>query len=145
MEYEGLTAEIIGAAMKVQQVLGPGMLEATYRSCLAYELRNRGHRVREEVGLSIHYEGLVISNAYRLDLLVDECAVIELKALEKLLPVHEAQLATYMRFAAKPVGLLLNFWAWPLKQGGIKRIVWNPPAVPSSQPQSPASQPTLPP
>lgn len=126
MELEALTEKVIGAAIKVQKTLGPGMLESAYRSCLAYELRNMGHLVQEEVGLQIQYGNLSIPNAYRLDLVIDHLLVIELKTVEKLMPVHEAQVATYLRFSGIRIGLLLNFWAWPLKDGGIKRIVNTP-------------------
>ncbi|HJV23859.1 MAG TPA: GxxExxY protein [Holophagaceae bacterium] len=126
MEFEALTQEVIGLAIKVQKVLGPGLLESAYRACMAYELRKAGHLVDEERPLELRYEELTISNAYRLDIVVDDLLILELKTVEKLAPTHEAQLATYLRMAGKRVGLIFNFWAWPLKDGGIKRVVHTP-------------------
>ncbi len=126
MELEELTGVVIGAAIKVQKTLGPGMLESTYRMCLAHELRQLGLDVCEEVPLEVHYEGLRVPNAYRLDLLIEDLLVVELKTIQKILPVHKAQVATYLRFSGKRVGLLLNFWSWPLKEGGIQRILHTP-------------------
>lgn len=123
MDFDPLSTEIIGLAIKVQRALGPGLLESAYRTCLAHELRIAGHKVDEEKPLEIRYEGLVIPQAYRLDIVVDDTLILEIKTVEKLLKVHEAQLFTYLRFSGKKVGLLLNFWSWPLKDGGIKRIV----------------------
>ena len=94
MEQEKLTEEVIGAAIRVQEVLEPGMLETVYRMCLAHELRSSGHAFKEGIGLEIRDVDLTVSNAYRLDLPVDGCLVPELKTVEKLLPVHQAQLAT---------------------------------------------------
>lgn len=129
LEMEDLTEQVIGAAIKVQGALGNGLLESAYQACLAYELRALGHEVRTELPLDIAYGSLHIPNAYRMDLVVDGRLLIELKTLEKLLPTHEAQVMTYLRFAGLRLGLLLNFWAMPLKQGGIKRVL-NPHASP---------------
>lgn len=123
MDFEPLSTETIGLAIKVQPALGPGLLESAYRTCLAHELRMAGYKVEVERPLEIRYEGLVIPQAYRLDIVVDDTLILEIKTVEKLLKVHEAQLFTYLRFSGKLVGLLLNFWSWPLKDGGIKRIV----------------------
>ena len=123
MKFEPLTEEVIGKAIKVQRALGPGLLESAYRMCLAHELRLSGHQVEEEVPLQLTYEGLVIPQAYRLDTLVDGELIVEIKTIDKIHPVHEAQVFTYLRFSGKKVGLLFNFWSWPLKDGGIRRIV----------------------
>lgn len=123
LEFEDLTNSVIGAAIKVQSAVGPGLLESAYRACLAHELRARGHRLKEEVPLEVSYEGLIIPQAYRMDLVVDDLLVVELKTVERLSPAHEAQLLTYLRFSGNRVGLLFNFWRWPLKEGGIKRMI----------------------
>jgi GxxExxY protein len=124
MELGNLTDHVIGAGIKVQRTLGPGLMESAYRVCLAHELRNMGLSVQEEDSLAVIYEGLTVPNAFRLDLLVNGQLVVELKTVEKLLPVHQAQVVTYLRFSGHRVGLLLNFWAWPLKAGGIKRLLF---------------------
>ncbi|MBL0312768.1 MAG: GxxExxY protein [Holophagaceae bacterium] len=126
MDIDPLSTEIIGLAIKVQRTLGPGLLESAYRTCLAHELRMAGHKVEEEKPLEIRYQGLVLPQAYRLDVVVDDTLILEINTVEKPLKVHEAQLFTYLRFNEKSIGLLLNFWSWPLKEGGIKRIVRSP-------------------
>lgn len=123
LEEEELTGAIIGAAIKVQRSLGNGLLESAYEACLAFELKQSGFKVETQVPLEIHYEGLIVPNAYRIDLIVNDRVLIELKTIEKILPVHEAQLLTYLRFKQYRLGLLLNFWAWPLKDHGIKRVL----------------------
>jgi len=122
MEFDPLSEKAIGLAIKVQRALGPGLLESAYRRCLGHELRLAGHSVQEEVALDIDYQGLLISQAYRLDILVDDQLILEIKTVEKLLPVHEAQVYTYLRFSGKQIGLVFNFWAWPMKNGGIRRV-----------------------
>jgi GxxExxY protein len=122
--YSELTEDIIAAAIKVQRTIGPGMLESTYEACLAYELRQRNHIVETQVLLSLQYEGLEISNAFRLDLVIDNKVVVELKSVDSLSDAHFAQLKTYLRFSDYSVGLLINFLAWPLRNGGIKRVVY---------------------
>lgn len=121
--YPELTESILAAAFKVQRALGPGLLESAYAACLIHELRQKGHQVLTELEVEIDYEGLRIPNAFRLDLLVDNAVIVELKTVERLLDVHHAQVMSYLRFSGCQVGLLLNFWAWPLKEGGIKRVV----------------------
>jgi len=123
LEMEDLTERVIGAAIKVQSALGNGLLESAYQACLAYELRQMGLSVRTEVPLDITYGSLHIPNAYRMDLIVEDALLIELKTVDKLLATHEAQVLTYLRFGNLRVGLLLNFWAQPLKMGGIKRVL----------------------
>ena len=136
LEMEDLTERVIGAAIKVQSALGNGLLESAYQACLAYELRELGLEVRTETPLDLAYGALHIPNAYRMDLIVDGRLLIELKTLDKLLPTHEAQLMTYLRFSGLRVGLLLNFWAMPLKLGGIKRVLNpRPSPLPSAPPR----------
>jgi GxxExxY protein len=123
LELESLTEVILGCAIKVQRGLGPCLLESAYETCLVYELEKAGLRVQRQVPLDITYEGIQIPAAYRLDLLVEEQIVLELKTVERLTDFHKAQLLTYLRFSSKRLGFLLNFWRWPMKDGGIKRIL----------------------
>ena len=131
LELESLTEVILGCAIKVQRNLGPGLLESAYETCLAYELEKAGLRVQRQLLLDIAYGELQLPGAYRMDLLVDDRIVIELKTVERLTDFHDAQLLTYLRFSGRRIGLLINFWRWPLKDGGIKRIL-NPRVSPLS-------------
>lgn len=119
---ERVAASIVDSAVKVHRALGPGLLESVYGACLAHELRQRGLGVETQVPVPIRYEGLVLEGGLRLDLLVEDLAIIELKAVEKLLPVHEAQLLTYLKLAQRRLGFLLNFNV-PLMKSGISRFV----------------------
>jgi GxxExxY protein len=118
-----LTRSILESAIRVQNALGVGLLEKPYQVCLAHALRQKGHEVLAEVKLDIQFDGLLVDDSYRLDLLVDGQVVVEAKTVERLSALHQAQLLTYLRLAGKEVGLLLNFWACPLKDGGIQRLV----------------------
>ena len=129
-EHEGgdhphmeITRAIIGAAIRIQSSLGPGLLEDAYKVCLAHALRLDGHKVLREVYLDIDWEGLLVERAYRMDLVVDDRVVVEAKTVEKLVDAHFAQLNTQLRFSGYDVGLLLNFRQWPLKEGGFKRVI----------------------
>ena len=113
---------IITMAIKVHSKLGPGLLESVYRTCLIHELRNAGHQVLAEQVVPIFYDELQLDDGYRLDLLVNDSVIVEIKAVERLLPVHAAQLLSYLRLTDKRVGLLLNFNVPRLVQG-LKRIV----------------------
>src|SRR5215469_5986503 len=115
---------VIGAAMKIHSAIGPGVLESVYRKCLQHELSKLGLSVQTEVKLPVLYDGLVLESGYRLDLLVQNQVVIELKCVDALLPIHKAQLLTYRRLANKPVGLLLNFHVVHMRDG-IRRILNN--------------------
>lgn len=117
------TRAIIGAAIEVHKHLGPGLLESAYEMCLAEELRLRQLSVRTQVLLPVSYKGLQLSSGYKLDLIVEDQVVVEVKAVQQLLPVHEAQLLTYLKLSSKPVGLLINFHV-PVLRTGIKRITW---------------------
>ncbi len=108
--------------MKVHSVLGPGLLESAYLACLAHELRTRGLQVATQVGLPVFYEGEKIELGYRIDLVVENLVIVELKCVEAIHPVHQAQLLSYMRLSGKQVGLLINFFVARLKDG-IKRMV----------------------
>jgi GxxExxY protein len=116
------TGPIIGAAIEVHRHLGPGLLESAYEECLCRELHLRSIDFRRQVDLPIEYKGLKLDCGYRLDLIVHEEVVVELKCVEKVLPVHEAQLLTYMMLTGKRVGLLINFNV-PLLTKGITRRV----------------------
>lgn len=107
--------------MKVHTALGPGLLESAYETCLAYELRQRGLRVETQVTLPVKYDGVELDAGYRLDLLVESRVIVELKAVEKTIPLHEAQLLSYLKLSRRKVGLLINFNVERLKDG-IKRM-----------------------
>ncbi len=117
----GITQEIIGAAMAVHRELGPGLLESAYESCLAYELVERGLAIERQKGLPVRYKGILIDCGYRIDVLVEDLVVVELKAVEKLERIHEAQLLSYLRLSDRPLGLLINFNV-PLLKNGIRRL-----------------------
>ncbi len=116
-----LTEEIIGAAIDVHRALGPGLLESAYEACLCLELGLRGLGFSSQVALPVDYKGRRVDAGYRLDLVVERKVVVELKAVERLLPVHEAQLLTYLRLGGFPTGLLLNFNV-PVLKDGIRRM-----------------------
>jgi len=122
MDENELSSRIIGAAIEVHRILGPGLLESAYRAALTYELRVLGLQVEVEVPMAIKYKGLEIPAAFRLDLVVEQLVVLELKAVEKVMPLHEAQLLTYLRCCEKRLGLLLNFNETTLKRG-VTRVV----------------------
>ena len=117
-----LTERIIGAAIEVHRHLGPGLLESAYAACLCWELRHTGLADAQQVPVPIAYKGVRLDVGYRLDLLVDERVIVELKAVDKLLPVHEAQLLTYLKLMELRTGLLLNFNTMVLKDG-IRRLM----------------------
>ena len=118
------TSLIIDKAIVVHSKLGPGLLESVYRTCLAYELRKSGATVVTEQIVPVFYDGLQMDDGYRLDMLVNDSVIVEIKTVERLLPVHEAQLLSYLKLLDKRVGLLLNFKV-PVLTQGIKRKVNN--------------------
>jgi len=124
MRINEVSGSVVDAAIKVHRTLGPGLLESAYEACLLYELRKRQIKVLSQVELPVIYDSVVLDVGYRLDLLVEDCVIVELKAVEKLLPIHEAQLLSYLKLSGKQVGLLINFNVFRLKQG-IKRFVNN--------------------
>ncbi len=121
-ELHKLTEAITGAAIAVHRELGPGLLESAYETCLAFELADRGLSVERQKELPVRYRGIQMDCGYRLDLLVQGQVIVELKAVEKLLPMHEAQLLSYLKLSGCKVGLLLNFNVRILKDG-LKRLV----------------------
>jgi len=126
--FSKLTWEVIQAGIEVQKRLGPWLLESAYEACLAYELERSGHTVERLVPVPIHYRDLVVPNAFRLDLLVDQVLVVELKVAEAITKEHEAQVLSYLRFSEQPVGLLMNFALQPLAKRGIRRFLLTPPS-----------------
>ena len=116
-----ITGQIVDAAMKVHTKLGPGLLESAYEACLAYELRQRGLQVATQVALPITYEDVQLDVGYRIDLLVESEIIVELKAVEKTIPLYEAQLLSYLKLSGNKIGLLINFNVVRLKDG-IKRM-----------------------
>jgi GxxExxY protein len=124
MDHNQISGQIVDAAMEVHSALGPGLLESAYQACLVYELRQRQLQVDSQVDLPINYGGVKLDVGYRIDLLVEKCVIVELKAVEKLLPIHEAQLLCYLRLSRCRLGLLINFNVLQLKDG-IKRMANN--------------------
>lgn len=116
----GISAQIVDASVRVHSALGPGLLESAYRTCLAYELRKRGLPVAEEVGLPVVYDSRRLDVGYRMDILVDDLIVVEVKAIEATTPVHKAQLLSYLRLSNRPLGLLLNFNVVLMKNGIVR-------------------------
>jgi GxxExxY protein len=117
-----LSADVIGAAIKVHSALGPGLLESVYEVCLASELLLRGIKCRRQVAFPVTYKGRMIDGSYRVDLLVEDLVVVELKAVDQLEPIHYSQLLTYLRLADRWLGLLINFNTVWLKQG-LSRVL----------------------
>jgi GxxExxY protein len=111
--------------------MGPGLLESAYEACLGFELRARGHTVEQQRPLPVLYKGTALDCAYRMDLVIDERVVVEVKAVEQLLPVHEAQLLSYLRLSGLPLGLLINFHSATVKQGIRRLRNFKPLSVPS--------------
>ena len=122
MEHEKITERIIGAACKVHTALGPGLLEETYKQCMKHELSKSGLTALSEVSLPVRYDGVTIDLGYRLDLLVDDIVIVELKSVQALAPVHKMQLLTYLKLSARPVGLLINFNVERLKTGIVRLV-----------------------
>ncbi|HMU33651.1 MAG TPA: GxxExxY protein [Pyrinomonadaceae bacterium] len=121
-EIDRLTETVIGAAIEVHRAIGPGLLESAYEECLAFELSLRGLRFERQKPLPVRYKGVNLDCGYKLDLLVENELILEIKAVSSLLPIHEAQVLSYLRMMDLRVGLLLNFHAAVLKNG-LKRIV----------------------
>ena len=122
-QLNALTESIIGAAIDVHRELGPGLLEQSYEVCLCFELLNRGLNVERQKPLPVRYKNQQLDHGYRVDLLVEEEVVVEVKAIERFERVHLAQLISYLKFANRQVGLLLNFNVALLSRNGIKRVV----------------------
>ena len=122
IEGDELTGAIIGAAIEVHRCLGPGLLESTYEECLAFELAERGLTFERQLDLPVRYKGKVLDAGYRIDVMVEERVIAELKSVQRVEPIHRAQLLTYLKLAEKRYGLLLNFNV-PVMKEGIHRIL----------------------
>ena len=118
----GISRDIISSAMKVHTLLGPGLLESAYEACLDHELRKREHKVLRQIVLPVVFEEVKVELGYRMDMLVHDEVVVELKACEALMPIHKAQLASYLRLSGKHLGLLLNFHVSRLKDGIVRQV-----------------------
>jgi GxxExxY protein len=121
--HEELTENIIGAAIEVHKTLGPGLLESAYEECLCHELHLRGINFQRQVPLPVRYKEINLDCGYRIDLVVEDYVILELKCVEHILPVHEAQLLTYLKLTGKRVGLILNFHVAVLMRGGLVRKI----------------------
>ena len=121
MNINDISGAVVDAAMKVHTALGPGLLESAYEACLKHELGKRGFKVLSQVILPVIYDGVEVDAGYRPDLLVEDVVIVEVKAVERLLPIHEAQLLSYLKLSGRKVGLLINFNVEHLKNG-IKRF-----------------------
>ena len=123
MHPNEITEVVIGAAIEVHRTLGPGLLESAYVQCLCYELQLRSMPFRLELPLPVQYKGLKLECGYRVDMLVADTVVVEVKAVERMVPVHEAQLLTYLRLGGWKIGLLINFNVPVLREGIIRRVM----------------------
>jgi GxxExxY protein len=137
-ELDDITGAVVDAAMKIHMELGPGLLESVYEAVLARALERRGFHVRRQQVIRFEYDGMVFEEGFRVDLLVEDRVVVELKSVEKIAPVHSKQVLTYLRLMNLPVGLLVNFGAATLKEG-LHRIVNHlPPSAPPRESMIPA-------
>ena len=121
--HEQITEGVLGAAIEVHGTLGPGLLESAYEECLAHEFRLRKIEFQRQVALPLSYKGILLDCGYRMDFVVEAAVVVELKCVERILPIHEAQLLTYLGLSRKRVGLLLNFNAPVLRDGIVRKIL----------------------
>ena len=119
---EDVTRKILDAAYKVHTALGPGLLESVYEACLIYELKSGGFKIDSQLSLPVVYEEIIVDSGLRLDILVENCVIVEIKAVENIIPLHKAQLLTYMKLTKTRLGLLINFNTIHLKDG-ITRLV----------------------
>ncbi len=122
MEIETIATEIVDSAVRVHRALGPGLLESAYQKCLAHELRKRGLRVETELAQPVEYEGVKIETGYRIDMLVEGLVIVENKCVDALLPIHTAQVLTYLKLNGCRLGFLLN-WKVKFMKDGIRRLV----------------------
>ncbi len=130
MEIETVGNQVVDAALVVHRALGPGLLESSYEQCLAFELQRRGLRVERQKALPLVYHGLRIDAGYRVDLWVEHKVIVELKAVDRIEPIHRAQLLAYLRLSKQPLGYLINFNVRLLREG-LHRLVLNLPEPPS--------------
>ena len=121
--HEELTQQIIGAAIEVHKILGPGLMESVYEECLCLELNLRGLSFKRQLPVPVLYKGVTLNCGYHLDVLVENAVILELKCVERILPVHEAQLLTYLRLLDKAVGFIINFNVPVLRQGIVRKVL----------------------
>lgn len=121
--HEELTKQIIGGAIRVHSALGPGLLESAYEACLSHELVKLGLTIQRQAEIPIRYDGILIDTGFRADIIVEGVIIVELKAVEKLIPIHEAQLMTYLRLSGIRAGLLLNFNQLRITDNMIRRVI----------------------
>lgn len=124
MRIDEITDKIIGCSIEVHKILGPGLLESAYEECLCYELAQKGFAFEKQVELPVIYKGVKLDCGYRMDIVVEDLVIIEIKAVDQILKIHEAQLLSYLKLYRKTAGLLLNFHV-PVLKHGIKRLVNN--------------------
>src|SRR5215472_9811292 len=122
---EDLTEQVIGAAIEVHKAIGPGLLESVYQECMCRELNLRGLHFQREVRVPVIYKGVALDCGYRLDLIVEDTVILELACVDRIIPIHVAQLLTYLKLMDKPVGLIINFNVPILRAGGIIRKVFD--------------------
>ncbi len=123
MKINEITEQVIGAAIDVHRALGPGLLESAYEECLCHELKLQGLAYKRQVDLPLTYKGVKLDCGYRLDVVVEDAVLLELKCVEKLLPIHEAQLLTYLRLSGIGIGLLMNFNVPVMRDGIVRRVL----------------------
>ena len=123
LREEALTRDILGAAIEVHRVFGPGLLESAYETALCHELHARGITFQRQIDLPIKYKGVALESTFRMDLVVRNTVIVELKSVEKTLPIHASQLLTYLRLSGYPIGLLINFNVPNLRNGIIRRVL----------------------
>jgi GxxExxY protein len=123
VKHDHITSKIIGGAIKVHSALGSGLLESAYKACLAHVLTSEGVSLRCEWPLEVHFNGVRLDIAYKVDMLVEDLVIVELKSVEQLIPVHEAQLLSYLKLSKRPVGLLINFNVMHLRDGICRKVL----------------------
>ncbi len=123
MNCNTVNGAVIDAAIQVHRALGPGLLENAYEACLEHELKKRGYDVKTQLVLPLVYDGLQVDGGYRIDMLVNDAVIVELKAVEKVLPVQEAQLLSYLKLSGRKIGLLLNFNVQLMRDGITRRVL----------------------
>jgi len=123
LRHEALTERIIGAAIEVHKTIGPGLLEGVYEECLCHELQLRSLLFERQLIIPVVYKGVTLDCGYRLDLIVESTVILELKSIDRILPIHEAQLLTYLRLLSKPVGFIINFNVPILRNGIVRKVL----------------------
>jgi len=123
LRYEQLTEQILGAAIEVHKTLGPGLLESAYEKCLCHELNLRGLLFERQITVPVSYKGVNLDCGYKLDILVENTVILELKCVERVTSIHEAQLLTYMKLLNKPVGFIINFNVAVLRAGIVRKVL----------------------